>query len=793
MNCYPKDIWSQIEFDKLLGLLATYALSEKAKQQILELQPISDFNTIDQDLSQVEEVRLASLRSEHIPFSVYENIDEDLYLLTKEGYVLTQESLLRIHMVLHSAKAIIDFFNDKSFENFPQLKKIISTNPNAQEALIQFDRIFDAEGEIKPNASPELALIYKSIRSKENELNKTFKSLVTRYKKSGYLAESVESMRHGRRVLSVLVENKRRINGVIHDESATGKTVFIEPNEILAINNELFNLEGEKKKEYYKILKGFCDLMRPMVPDIHGDYEMILALDKVLAKAKFAKSMGGVKPMILNKPHLEFYKAYHPLLLLKNNDLNEKTIPFNLHLQSKNRILILSGPNAGGKSITMKAVGLLQIMTQCGLLIPASSESRVGIFKQFFTDIGDQQSIEDDLSTYSSRLVNMREVLAQTNEQSMVLIDEFGSGTDPKIGGAIAESILKEVNHKKTWGVVTTHYSNIKFFAYQTRGILNGSMNFDTDSLVPTYELKVGKPGSSFAFEIAQKSGIPNGILKYAKYKTGKNQKSVEQLLVDLQSQQQKLVEQSETLKQKEKQLQRLMDQYDAMYKDVEFKRRKIKMENKQRKLTKVHDEQKAIEKLVKEMRLKESSETLQSEVKQRAQEQKALVEEINEIKEEIYYNDKVDPADLVVGGYAKLREGGSIGKILRIEKNKIDLAVGAFTMTLKVRDVVPCAEPIEQNSKKAINTSLNKEKGNFETKIDVRGYQISDAVATVQVFMDEALINNAIDLKIIHGKGTGKLRQAVHRKLKEYNAIKSVGHPEDAYGGEGVTLIKLA
>ncbi len=793
MVLYPKDILKQLEFDKLLVLLSRHAFGQKAKDELLNLSPTNAIDKIQLTLNQVEEYVLASERGEPIPMSSYENIDEDLYLLKKQGYVLSVESLFRIFQLLKISQSVYEYFNKADASLTINLKQLLSESPHLKSWINQFEKIFDDEGDIKPNASPGLAAVFSKIKSKSRELDQTFRQMLTKYKRAGYLTDSTESLRHGRRVLSVPTENKRKIKGIIHDESATGKTVFIEPEEVLEINNELFNLETEKKQEYYKILKSLCEELHPYTEDISSDYSTLLQLDKIQSRASFASEIGGQKPKLTNQPHLELYKAYHPLLLFKNSAIDEITVPFDLNLLNKNRILVLSGPNAGGKSITMKGVGLLQMMVQCGMLIPASAESKIGIFNQFFTDIGDQQSFEDDLSTYSSRLVNMKNVLEKADEKSLILIDEFGSGTDPKIGGAIAESILKEINHRKSWGVITTHYSNIKFFAYQTSGIVNGSMTFDTDSLRPNYQLKVGKPGSSFAFEIAQKSGIPNRVLKYAKYKTGKNQKSVEQLLVDLQSQQQSLKEQNQLLRNREKELQKLIDQYDNMYKDLEFKKRKFKMESKQKRLLKTNDEQKALQQLVKELKAKESLKKVQEVVKEKSLKQQDLLEEINELKEDIYFSEKVDESLLIEGSFAKLREGGTIGKIVSRKKNNLELSVGSITMRVKVRDVIPCSEPIERKPHKNINADLKQSTVKYENKIDVRGYVVSDAVAVVQEFMDMALINNVLDLTIVHGKGSGALRKAIRKKLKEYKAIKEVLHPKDDYGGEGVTIVKMA
>ena len=396
-----------------------------------------------------------------------------------------------------------DFKRQRTYLQLYEICGAIDIDPGLSSEI---DRILDDEGNVRPDASIELSQISKRINKKERELDSTFKQVADRAKKSGYLADTVESLRNGRRVLTVSAEHKRKIGGVIHDESATGKTVFLEPIEVQMINNEIVNLYADRRKEIYKILSLLCMHLRPYADALVKVEYIVTQLDIIHAKARLAILLDADKPKVTGKASFGYRAAYNPVLYIKNKKLGIPTIPFDLDLHTPNRILVLSGPNAGGKSVTLKTAGILQLMLQSGMLIPCDPNSKIGIFDSIYTDIGDQKSMEDDLSTYSSRLKNMKYFLENANEKSLILIDEFGSGTDPNVGGAIAESILRQLNFNKTNGVITTHYSNLKYFAFKTKGILNGSMEFDTQSIRPTYHLIVGKPWNSFAYEIAEKT-----------------------------------------------------------------------------------------------------------------------------------------------------------------------------------------------------------------------------------------------------------------------------------------------
>jgi DNA mismatch repair protein MutS2 len=764
------------------------------KQKIHALTPKVNKEEIELSLDHVCEWLNAIEEGDTIPFSIYENIEEELYLLQKIDYVLEVDAIQKLHRIILLAYDISVYFKDftrqKKRPKLFEICELISLPIQLSKEII---RVFDDEGEVRPNASEKLLKISKSIANKERELDKVFKVELSKYAKNSYLAENQESMRNGRRVLTAHAEHKRKINGVIHDESSTGKMIYIEPAETIIINNEIFNLHTERRKEIYKILRDLCGIIRPFHHDINNASNIIIRLDVIRAKALFAKTIQGVKPSMVNSSKLAMLNAYNPILKLKLESSDDEMVPFNLELFKPNRILVLSGPNAGGKSVTMKTVGLLQIMLQSGILIPVDQNSKFGIFKNIFVDIGDQQSLEDDLSTYSSHLNNMKAILDNVNKDSLVLIDEFGSGTDPKIGGAMAEAILHQINNKKAFGVITTHYSNLKFYAYKMPGILNGSMEFDKSKLTPTYQLIVGRPGSSFAFEIAQKTGLPDKVISNARKKAGKNENALEQMLIDLQEERREIQLKMASTLEKEERIDRLIKNYNSLHAELEFQRKKIKLDRKEAHLYQTSSETKELQKLIKEIRKSNDLAKAEKAIKKQKLNKERLKSNVKELKEEVFETANISEKDLEIGKFVRLRNSDSIGKIINVDEDKIELEMGFLKMTVDKKELIPSKEPIKQNTKKSVDTSqVSGIGGHIETKLDIRGYKVDDAMWFLEEFIERAIMNNVFELKIIHGIGNGILKKNVHKKLREYKDIQKVWHPEDEFGGQSVTLVKI-
>lgn len=791
----PKDIFERLEFDKVLELLANLCLGELGRQVIAAIRPETDLDAIDRQLDEVMHYRLTLDRSDPFPITAYSDIAPDLKMLEIEDYVLSEEAFRRINIVLLFTRDIFRFFTPERQLLYPTLYHIVQPVPFDEALIKAIERVIDEDGNIRPDASPELMRIRKNIISKQRELDRVFRSIIQDSRNKGLLTDNVESIRNGRRVLSVPSEHKRKIRGIIHDESATGRTAFIEPEAIIEINNDIFDLESEERREIYRILKELSATTRPYAPVMRDYLALLVRFDVLQAKARLAVQMQALKPRLKDKPQLGFIKAYHPLLLLKNRQVSKKTVPFTLHLLHDNRLLVLSGPNAGGKSITMKSVGLMQLMVQSSLLVPAATESEFGIFHNFFADIGDQQSIEDDLSTYSSRLANMRLFLDNADKRTLVLIDEFGSGTDPKIGGAIAEAILRELNARRVSGVITTHYSNLKVFAFKTKGLVNGSMTFDKDNLSPTYELKVGRPGSSYAFEIAQKSGLDAKVIEYARRRVGEQEGAVDQLLIDLQREKQELEEQITQLADKEQKVDKLIKSYEQMSRDLEFRKKYLKLEKKEQELQQTAQGNQSLERLIREIREEKNLEKAREMAQKIREERQRLAVQVTELQQEVYSQPEAAGSKkgaIKKGDFVRMRSGSATGKVEQLTKTKAVVLMGDMRLTIKLIDLQHANEPLDINSKASVQTDTLEYAAGFQSKIDIRGMRMDEALKVVETFVDQALMTGANNLRILHGKGDGTLRKAVRMKLREYKMDMEIKHPEAAEGGDGVTLVAL-
>ncbi|HFA49357.1 MAG TPA: endonuclease MutS2 [Bacteroidetes bacterium] len=810
MQLEPKDLYEKLEFDKILALLEAACYGGLGKAAVRDLPIMTDTAVIERQLNETWEYKTTLEQNDPFPLATYEDLSEDLKLLDIEDYVLPQEAWQRINSVLVITGDIFHFFNADRKKVYPYLHDII--RPVEYDATLSeaIQKVFDEEGNIRPDASPALGKIRRGIVNRQRDMDKLFRQLIQNYRDKGWLTDSVESIRNGRRVLSAPAEHKRKIRGIIHDESATGRTSFIEPEQVIEINNDIFDLQQEERREIRRILKDLSATFRPYTPQIRTWQQLLVRLDVVHAKARLASQMNAYIPRLKKVdegsnsptraggiPHLGIQMARHPLLFLKNKKEGKETVPFDLTLLGNNRIIVLSGPNAGGKSILMKSVGLLQLMVQSGMLVPMDEISEMGIFEKIFADIGDQQSIEDDLSTYSSRLANMRTFLDHADKNSLILIDEFGSGTDPKMGGAIAEAILKELNERRVFGVITTHYSNLKMFAFKTRGIVNGSMLFDKEHLSPTYMFKVGRPGSSYAFEIAQKSGLPKKVLSYARRRTGKSETAVDDLLIDLQAEKKEVEDKLASMKEREKKLERLIKNYEDLHRDLEYRRKKQKLDAKQAALQDTARDNRELQRVIREIRESQNLEKAKSLASQSKQERKQLEETINTLAEEVYEVPKpkfkdAKKGEIAVGDFVKMRAGEATGTVESITKKKAIIQVGQIRMTVKLRDLVHAREPLDVNATTSIKTDTFSQNATFDPKLDIRGMTMTDAHQIVQDFLDRALLTSSNSLRIVHGKGSGVLRNVVREKLREYQEVKNMYHPAQKDGGDGVTIVEF-
>ena len=792
----PADCLLKLEYDKVIALLSKEALTPMAAGRLEALRPRADHHWIEARLREVRDYKLAFEKNDRMPMRAFADLSEELRMLRVEGYTLSSEAFQRILSVLYLARDWIKFFAGGAKKEIYTRLHALVRGMDMDEGLIRaINAVFDEKGELRPDASPELVRIRRDIQIKMRELDARFRQIINEYRQKGWLADSPESFRNNRRVLAVPAEHKRKIRGIIHDESDTGRTAFIEPEGVIEINNDLFDLENEEKREIFRILRDLSECVRPHAAPLADYQEILTQLDVIQAQARLALAMRANIPQIKETPSIGIRKGYHPLLYLKNKALGRRTVPFDLRLTPEDHILILSGPNAGGKSVTMKSVGLLQLMLQSGLPIPVHELSEFGIFKQFFADIGDQQSLDDDLSTYSSRLRNAKVFLEKADPETLVLIDEMGSGTDPKPGGAIAEAVLRGLHRKGVFAVVTTHYSNLKVFAFRNAGLLNAHMHFDKDALSPTYELRVGKPGSSYAFEIAAKSGLKRDMIDYARKRAG-SETAVDDILIELQREKQELEQTLSELCEKEQNLDRLIKSYDSMHADLERKRKQLKLDQREFELRQTAQASREVEKLVKQLKQEKNLEAAQKVSEQlriqrieQAQKVDAANADLVKFEEETAPSASARP--LAPGDHVRLRSGGAIGKIQEIKGNKAKVIMGELTLSVAIRDLIPAMAPTTYAPP---TPSVNIEKtAEFENKIDLRGLSRMEALDALEKFVDNALLSSAVNLRILHGKGDGVLRQMVRQKLREYGRnIARIYHPEPRDGGDGITVVEL-
>lgn len=793
LQILPGDVFDRLEFNKFLEWAGSYCMAEPGREMLLNATPAIDHTQIVRILDEVNEVLSYISSGGSLPLSEYQDIRGLMPMLRIQDSVLPIEDVLSIRHLVGIIAGFHELFTSDEAVKYPRLKSIVEAWDYDPSLLDFMDSYLDEEGEIKEDASPDLKRIRKSIRSKAREADRVFHDVMKKLRSTGSLAESPESTRNGRRVLAVLAEHKRQVKGIIHDESSSGKTVFIEPEAVIPVNNDLIDLAAEERREIYRILKDVCNEIRFHIDKLPVYLHGVIYIDAIQARVNASRQYGGIVPDIKDKSMFKLYQARHPLLLLKNNKENKVTVPFNYHLHQPNRLMILSGPNAGGKSVTMKAVGLLQLMVQSGFPVPVGDGTEMGVFHKFFADIGDQQSLEDDLSTYSSRLKNMKDFLGSSDERTMVLIDEFGTGTDPKFGGALAESILYALNKIGVYGIITTHYSNLKQFAYKHKGLLNGSMNFDRKNLTPTYELVVGKPGSSFTFEIAQKVGLPGKVLEAARKKAGSEAVSFDELLIKLQEEKAVLEGRISALEEKEKAADKLIRNYQQMANELQVQRKKFKMEVK---ASQLHDESRRareIERYLRELREKESLKAAEEAVRKAKQEKQELAQEIDKLRQEVLpQNTEKLREKLKVGASVKLVHGGQTGEILQMDKKKAEVLVGALRISVPVNELVPIEGFIEPVKGRGVQARLLEAHAKFERKLDVRGMRREEVMKLMETYLDEAMLAGARNCEIVHGKGNGILRKAVHQALKSYPHALKFHHPEDESGGSGVTLVDI-
>lgn len=785
---YPETLEQKLGFDQIRLRLKSYCLSLAGAARVDRMEFASDAERIKKLLKQTLEFRLILEKNENFPSRHYYDADDWLNKIAMEGNYIDADEFIKLAWALDTILNCKKFLA-KAQEIYPELYKL--TEPAVITSGLThliFEKI-DDKAIVRDSASPDLGRIRKKLRDEQNRLRRLADQLFRHAVSERWVPEgALPTVRDGRLVLPIQAEHKRKMKGFILDESATGQTVFMEPAEMLDVNNEIRDLEHAEKREVITILKGLTASMREALPALRQSFQFLSEIDFIRAKARFAVEIQGDLPAIGNGPELTWYHAKHPLLYLSLKGKRE-VVPLNIELDPVDRMLLVSGPNAGGKSVCLKTVGLLQYMVQCGLLIPVSDRSRVGIFRDIFLDIGDQQSIENDLSTYSSHLRNMAVFLESASQSSLVLLDELGSGTDPNFGGAIAEAVLQGLLSRRVWGVATTHYYNLKLFAGQRQGIRNAAMRFDSQHLMPLYILDIGKPGSSFALEIAQKTGLPKSTLEQAEKLVGKDLAGFETLVRNLERERQELSEKIRRMEKQEADLKQSLAKYQNLSSDLETRKKEILLKAKEEAAGLLRDTNREIEKTIRHIRENKAERKETMKVRQNL---KALHHRVGEKKSE-----KPGKQDTPIKEGDRVRIVGQDGSgtVVSLKDKTASVQFGEFKSLIHINKLEKITSAVEKEITSRARTSginLYEKQAHFNPTLDVRGKRVEEVVPLLDQFLDTALLLGHGELRILHGKGEGVLRKVIREQLARVKQVATFHDEHVERGGDGITIVIL-
>ncbi|MDR2125769.1 MAG: Smr/MutS family protein [Prevotellaceae bacterium] len=816
---YPDTYEIKTGFDKIRKMIESNCITKLAKQKLQDVKFSSNSDFICTQLQRTGEM-LHILKFENsFPECAYVDIVDFLKKITVGGTYMLAAELFDLAKAIRSAKDISEWFKNCDERKYPELKKMTKQFTIFPAVLSKIEDTVNRFGEIKDNASPELLHIRKTVAACQQQISKKIYTILKSAQNEGIVDDSASvSVRDGRMVIPVNTANKKKIKGFVHDESATGKTAYIEPIEIVELNNEIKTLEYEEQREIIKILIATADFIRPYIAELLNMGDFIGEFDFINAKAKFSLATEAVMPIISNKPMMNLQEAKHPLLMQALKKENKQVVPLNLKIDEERHILLISGPNAGGKSVCLKTAGLLQYMLQCGFPVPASENSEFGIFNDIFIDIGDEQSIENDLSTYSSHLLNMKTMLKNATEKSLVLIDEFGSGTEPAIGGAIAEAALTRLAQRRVFGIITTHYTNLKHFAANNKGIVNGAMLFDTQKIQPLFKLETGIPGSSFAFEIARKTGLPEEILSLAAEKTGDSHINIEKSLREIARNRRYWEAKRSKIKQTDKYLQEITEKYEKELKKLNEERKAIIAKAKEEAATLLANANKQIENTIRIIKENQAEKEKTSAARKQLNDFKQntltenqqsvsdsidkKIETLQKKREKHNHSDKQNienETEIKTGSKVRIKGQSAIGEIIKISDKNVLISYGNIITSIKAADVETVSESEYRQSRRN-NCAVSPQAGfnlssiqlNFKPSIDVRGMRTEEAIPVIENFIDEAMMVGCSELKILHGKGNGILRTQIRNILKNVADIKYIGDEHPDFGGAGITVIKM-
>ena len=847
---YPSNYEQKIGFNEIRSLLKERCMSSLGKERVDEMAFSTDVEEVNEWLEQVREFRQLSEAADDFPMQYFFDMREAIARIRLTGTHFEENELFDLRRSLETIQKIVDYLNKDGEEGddsypYPALHRLTQDVQTFPATIRRIDSIIDKFGRIKDGASMTLAGIRHELSKTEGSISRTLYSILHSAQRDGLVdKDAAPTVRDGRLMIPVAPAVKRRINGIVHDESATGKTVFIEPAEVVEANNRIRELEGEERREIIRILTVFSDEVRPHVKEMIDSYQFLAVIDLIHAKSELAKLLKAFEPKVEGRPHIDWIHTIHPLLMLSLEKQGKKVVPLDIILEDARRLLIISGPNAGGKSVCLKTVGLVQYMLQCGLSVPMSEHSTCGLFQNIMIDIGDEQSIEDDLSTYSSHLMNMKMMIRNADAYTLLLIDEFGGGTEPTIGGAIAEAVLKQFWTKKAFGVITTHYQNLKHFAEDHEGVVNGAMLYDRHEMQALFQLSIGQPGSSFAIEIARKTGLPEEVIQDASDIVGRDYIQSDKYLQDIVRDKRYWEGKRQTIHQHEKSLEGRIQKYDTNLEEIERERRAILNRAKQQAEELLAEANRKIENAIREIKEaqaeKEQTRLIREELQEFRQqvqndETRGLMSEEDFAKKLAQMEERkarkaqrkaeksaqekatseklaalltkhqsAENRPLAVGDTVRIKGTNSVGQIETIQGKQVTVIFGGLRSKVKLEQLEHAEKP------KAEATTANKHEGlvvqtshmtratmedrklNFHQDLDVRGMRGDEAVDTVMHFIDDAILIGMSRVRILHGTGSGILRQLIRQYL---NTVPNVSHFRDEhvqFGGAGITVVDI-
>ena len=842
---YPKTFESKLGFDEVRTLLRERCLSTLGKDMVDAVAVSGDAAVINEWLAQVREFRRLQEEADDFPLRYFFDVREAVARLRLEGTHLDEAELFDLRRSLDTICAIVAYLNRDGGEEggaeawpYPALHRLAEGVQTFPQLVQRIDQILDKFGKVKDTASPALADIRRELARTEGTISKTLYSILRSAQSEGLVDKDVTpAMRDGRLVIPVSPGLKRRIRGIVHDESASGKTVFVEPAEVVEANNRIRELESEERREIIRILTEFAKQVRPYVAPILNSYKFLAKIDLIRAKAELARLVKGIEPDVEAYPHIDWIRASHPLLALSLEKQGKAVVPLDVMLTQQKRILIISGPNAGGKSVCLKTVGLVQYMLQCGLSVPVGERSRMGVFGNIFIDIGDEQSIENDLSTYSSHLMNMKQMMRHADDSTLLLIDEFGTGTEPQIGGAIAEAVLKQFCERGAYGVITTHYQNLKHFADTHGGVVNGAMLYDRQQMQPLFQLSIGQPGSSFAIEIARKIGLPEAVIKDASGIVGSDYIQSDKYLQDIVRDKRYWENKRQTIHQREKSLEQTIARYESEVKELEQSRKDILAKARQQAEELLAGSNRIIEKTIKEIRESQAEKAETKKIREELEAFKAGMKDIDtaandeliakkmrQIQERKARREKrkqekkaspqpspmereaagptpprgEDRVGLSPGDTVRIKGLTTVGKVESVDGKMATVIFGDMRTKMRSERLERAEKPKQEEPKAYVNVSretreaIDSRKLNFKQDLDVRGMRGDEAITAVTYFIDDAILVGMSRVRILHGTGSGILRQLIRQYLATVPNVTSFRDEHVQFGGAGITVVDL-